>query len=268
MVLNKIQLDNEKETLLITLYAKALDSRSKNSILKDKKAAELVDMIDYNFEKLHSFGNETMVVRAKQLDSWLHTFLENHQDATVLNLGCGLDTRISRVHPPSTVKWFDVDYPEVIEVRKHFYSNCEGYQMIASSVTELNWLEKIPKDKPAIIIAEGLLEYLTKDEVKILLERLTKHFPSGQIAFDVMNSFAINAGKEHLKKTTGAEHKWAVDDIHEVDKLNAKLKRIASFSIFRSKYIHKLPFKLRFLYTIMYVVPNFRNMIRLLLYKF
>ncbi|MFC7393831.1 class I SAM-dependent methyltransferase [Scopulibacillus cellulosilyticus] len=265
---HKIHLEKEKETLLITLLAKALDNQQKDPILNDKKAEELVNMIDYDFEKLNGFGNNIMVIRAKQLDIWLSEFVDSHQNTTVLNLGCGLDTRVSRINPQENSSWFDVDYPEVIEVRKFFYSNQNGYEMIPSSVTELDWLEKVPRNNPVMIIAEGLLEYLTEDEVKTLLNRITGYFSHGQIAFDVMNSFAINSGKESLKETTGAEHKWMVDDILEVDKLNPKLKRVASLSIFKSKYIHKLPLKNRLIYAAMCLFPSFRNMLRLLLYKF
>ena len=271
MVLNKthkLSLEKEKETLLITLQAKSLDSQSKKPILHDKKAEELMGMIDYDFERINSFGNDIMVVRAKQFDTWLKNFLAIKANATVLNLGCGLDTRISRINPQSNISWFDVDFPEVIEVRKLFYSNQDGYEMIASSITELNWLEKTPKNNPVFIIAEGVLEYLTENEVKTLLNRLTTHFPHGQIAFDVMNSFAINSGKKSLQETTGAEHKWAVDDIHHLDQLNTTLKRVAALSIFNSKYFHKLPLKNRFFYSMMSIFPSFRNMMRLLLYKF
>jgi len=111
---HKIHLTEEKETLLITLQAKALDSRSKHPILNDKKAEAILRMLDYDFEKINQFGNEIMVMRAKQMDTWLEAFIGQHPDATVLNLGCGLDTRINRIQPPSTVSWYDVDFPEVI----------------------------------------------------------------------------------------------------------------------------------------------------------
>ena len=265
---HEIHLKNEMETLLITLYAKALDNRSKNPILNDVKAEELLGRIDYDFEKLKGFGNEIMVIRAKQFDMWLNEFLETNPNSIVLNLGCGLDTRISRINPPSTVNWFDLDFPDVIELRKLFYSNQEGYQMISSSVTEFNWLEQLPRDKPVMILAEGILEYLTEDDVQELLNRLTHHFSNGQIAFDVMNAFAINSGKKNLKETTGAEHKWVVDNIQDVDQLNVNLKRIAMQSIFKSKYIHKLPLNSRLIYAVLCILPSFKNMMRLLLYKF
>lgn len=264
----KINLSEEKETLLITLQAKAQDSRSKNPILDDKKAAEFLHMIDYDFENVSHFGNEIMVIRAKQLDTWLQIFIKKYPSATVLNLGCGLDTRIARINPPSMINWFDVDFPEVIELRKSFFKSQKGYVMISSSITDLNWLNEIPKDQPTIILAEGVLEYLTEDEVKELLNLITSNFPKGQIAFDVMSSFAVNSGKDRLKETTGAVHQWTVDDINTVDQLNGKLERKTALSIFRSKYIHKLPLKTRLLYSVLGMIPNFRSMMKLLLYKF
>ena len=268
----RVHLTAEKETLLITLYAKALDSRSEKPVLSDQKADEMVKVIDYDFEKLippEDLNSANLVViRAKQIDAWIEEFLKAHSDAVVLNLGCGLDTRVSRINPSEDVSWFDVDYPEVINLRGKFYSNQDTYQMVESSLTELGWLEKMPDNKPVMVVAEGVLEYLTEAEVKTLLNRLTDHFSTGQIVFDVMNSFAIESGQKSLKKTTGAEHKWAVDDIQKVDALNSKLKRISSLSIMGSKYIHELPLKYRLIYRIMYLIPNFRNMIRLLRYNF
>jgi O-methyltransferase involved in polyketide biosynthesis len=73
--------------------------------------------------------------------------------------------------------------------------------MIASFITAPNWLETIPADRPALIIAEGVFEYLSEEEVKTLLNRLTNYFSHGQISFDVMNSFAIELGNENLKNT-------------------------------------------------------------------
>jgi O-methyltransferase involved in polyketide biosynthesis len=266
---HKIHLTKVQETLIITLYAKAIDNRSKNPILNDEKADQLVSMVDYDFGKFKSFGNNNViVVRAKQYDEWLKEFLKINPNAVVLNLGCGLDTRVTRINPSPKVSWFDVDYPEVIKLRESFYSNRDGYRMIGSSVTDPNWLTNIPKDQTTIIIAEGLLEYLTPEEVKTLLNRMTDHFLRGQIAFDVMSSFAIKSGQSKLKDMTGAMHKWAVDDLSEVDKLDTKLKRITEVSPFSSLYIQKLPWGFRLLYGLISLIPPFKNMLRLLRYQF
>ncbi|WP_254886025.1 class I SAM-dependent methyltransferase [Streptomyces sp. NA02950] len=46
-----------------------------------------------------------VALRAKQLDDWTTEFLAEHQKATVLHLACGLDTRVQRLDPPSSVHW-------------------------------------------------------------------------------------------------------------------------------------------------------------------
>jgi O-methyltransferase involved in polyketide biosynthesis len=265
----QIKLTNVQKTLLITLYAKAIDYRSENPILHDAQADELVRMIDYDFTKLNSWGNDNLiVVRAKQYDDWIREFIGGNPACVLLNLGCGLDTRITRIKPPPTLSWFDVDFPDVIQLRKNFYAEHPGYRMIASSLTDPAWLAEIPAGGPAIIVAEGVLEYLTTEEVKMLLNRLTDHFSHGIIAFDVMNSFAIQSAKSAANEPTAGLHTWEVNDLREVDALDPKLERDKGISVFRSSYIRRLPLGYRLLYGAMALVPKFRNMIRLLRYHF
>lgn len=263
----KIDLSAEKETLLITLYAKAQDYRSKRSILHDAKADELVRSIDYDFERLKPFGTNTVLVaRARQLDDWVREFIGSHEESTVLNLGCGLDTRVSRIGPPASVKWFDVDFPDVITVRRNFYSDGEGYRMLGYSITQPEWLELVPKDRPVMAVADGVLEYVPKDDVKALLNRVTGTFPSGQVAFDVMSSYALNRGNSELRtRMTGAELRWAVDTVSEVDAMDTRLRRTGTKSVFGSRY---LPPGYRLAYIAVRFVPRVRNAIRLVRYDF
>ena len=183
---DNIQLTGEKETLFIPLYGKALDYRSKNSILHDSTANDIVEKVGIDFTANKrigaGIGARTLAVRAKQYDEWTKDFIAKNKNAVVVHLGCGLDARITRVHPPASIAWFDIDYPEVISLRKQFYSETNEYKMIASSITAQNWLETIPNDRPALIIAEGVFEYISEEEVKSLLNSLTNYFSHGQIA--------------------------------------------------------------------------------------
>lgn len=263
---HKVHLSGTQETLLIPLYARALDSRSSHPILGDKQADQIVRMIDYDFEKVRGFGDQNvLVVRAKHLDEWTKEFLSSNPDAVVLNLGCGLDSRASRIGPPPGVDWFDVDYQDVISERQKFYSNHDGYQMVASSLTEATWLQHVPRDRPAIIIADGVLEYLAEDDVRTLFNRLTGLFPRGQLAFDVMSSYAMNSRRSDLKAKTGAEFKWAVDDVRAVSGLDHNLNLVSNLSLFRSKY---LPPRYRLFFRAISFNRRVADMIRLLRYDF
>ena len=265
---DKNQLIEEKETLFIPLYGKALDYRSKKSILNDKTASDIVDAVGIDFAKHKRFGSETAAVRAKQYDEWTKNFIAKNKNAVIIHLGCGLDARITRIQPPSSITWFDVDYPEVISLRKQFYSETNEYKMLASSITAQNWLETIPNDKPALIVAEGVFEYLSEEEVKTLLHRLTDYFSCGQIAFDVMSSFSVKERKEKLKKETGAVTRCAFDDIIEVDKLNSKLKRIETVPLLKSVFMKELPFGLRFIFGLLTLSQKYKTAMRLLCYDF
>jgi len=261
-----VQLKGAQRTLLITLYSKALDARSEHPILGDRKADEIVRTIDFDFESLRRpLDGKVIVARAKQIDEWAKEFLRENPDCVVLNLGCGLDSRAFRIEPPPSVRWFDLDFPQVIDERRNFYSERAGYQMLGSSVTDPGWLEHVPRDKPVMVVAEGLLEYLTDEEVKALLDTVTRSFPRGQVAFDVMSSSAIESGRVLLKERTGAEHKWAVDDVRAVDRLDLQLRRISNVSLFTSRY---MPLRHRLTFLLLGVNPRFRGLMRLLRYEF
>lgn len=267
---DNIQLTDEKETLFIPLYGKALDYRSKKPILNDSTANEIVEKVGINLAKHKRFGSQGLAVRAKQYDEWAKEFIAKNTNAIVIHLGCGLDARIIRVQPSSSVTWYDVDYPEVIALRKKFYSESNKYKMIASSITAPNWFETISNNRPALIIAEGVFEYVSKEEVKALLKRLTDYLPCGQIAFDVMNPAAKDAGNKRLKKTIGATAilKWAVDDINEVDKFNSRLKRMEVVPLFDLAFVKQLPFRLRVILGLLSISSKRKNGMRLLRYNF
>ena len=117
-----------------------------------------------------AWANQFMVaLRAKQLDVWAADFLNRHPNAVVLHLGAGWIAGCSvsiRRQRCSGSTW---TMPDVIELRRKLYSDRDGYQMIASSVTDPAWLDCIPADRPALVVAEGLLMYLTEAEARQLL---------------------------------------------------------------------------------------------------
>lgn len=216
-----VALTQEKETLLITLWAKAGESLLPDSLLKDRFAAEAAARIDYDFARL-KVDRDLMVglaMRAHTLDGWTRAFLAEHGDAIVLHLGCGLDSRTFRIDPPASIDWYDVDYPEVIALRRRLYPAHAGYQLIGSSVTERGWLEALPQDRPAMIVAEGLLPYLPEEEVPLLLERLVRHCRSGEIVFDAYSPLGLKLiALQPSIKATGAVLHWSLDDPAELER--------------------------------------------------
>jgi methyltransferase (TIGR00027 family) len=212
-------------TNLVTLYLRAHESRSPHPILGDDAAAAAVDRIDYDFKRIHRTSlpasNQYLVtLRAKQLDDWCADYLQRHPDAVVLHLGCGLDGRAFRLDIPPSVLWFDIDQPSVIGLRRALYDDTEHYRMIGSSVTDPQWLDDIPTGRPTLIVAEGLLMYLSESEVRQLLQRLTDRFGHGEMLFDTLSALAPLLSKVLTKGII----KWGISDVRELETWNPKLR--------------------------------------------
>jgi O-methyltransferase involved in polyketide biosynthesis len=82
----------------------------------------------------------------------------------VLHLGCGLDSRVFRIDPPYTVRWYDIDMPDGIKLLRRLYPERHDYTLVGSSVTDFHWLDEIPADRPVLVVAEGLVQYLSEKE--------------------------------------------------------------------------------------------------------
>jgi O-methyltransferase involved in polyketide biosynthesis len=226
MEANKVRLPREKKTYLATLYGKALDAAAENPILGDQLAASAVARIDYDFKalKLPKGAEITLPLRARHFDQWTRAFLAANPEATVLHLGCGLDTRVDRIDPGPKVRWFDVDFPAVIALREQLYPERDGYRRIGSSVTDLAWLDAIPKDTPVLVVAEGLVMYLREKDGTALFRRITEQFPGGQIAFDAYSRLMVRL-VSRLAVVRGAkvELVWGIDDPRDLEKQVPKL---------------------------------------------
>ncbi|MBM4796275.1 class I SAM-dependent methyltransferase [Streptomyces sioyaensis] len=261
----KVQLTGEKETLLATLYGRAVDSRAKDPILGDPTAADTVRRLDYDFTKMRIGPGDAagIALRARQLDVWTARFLARHEEATVVHLGCGLDSRVHRLDPGPGVRWYDIDYPEVIALRRELYPERAGYTAIASSVTDPAWTARIPSDRPTMVVAEGLLMYLTEEEGSALLRRLMAHAPRGELAFDAFSRFAIRSQRiNHVVVAAGARLYWGTDAAG-LARLSPQLTIVESLSMLELPGIAKVPARYRLGLRALAKVPAVRDMARL-----
>lgn len=267
----QVGLTGAQETLLPVLQARAIDSRRSTPVLGDALSAELLDRIDYDFSRTRlSIGNHVLVVlRSKHLDEWALRFLTEHPDATVVHLACGLDTRAFRLPPPPQTRWYDIDVPDVIELRERLFPARENHRTIAASVTEPDWLEQVPADRPTLIIAEGLTPYLATGDGIDLLRRLVERFPSGEMAFDAVLPWLVRASRfSPLLRTTGARFGWNIDDPHEPVRQVPGLRLVEEKSLVDSPHAARLPAPHRFSARLMSTARPLRMALRLLDYRF
>ena len=213
----RVKLTPEQETLLITLYAKA---QPDNPLFYDPLAEDVLKQVDYDFSRLKIPYKTVVLVcqRAKKLDLITRDFMMEHSGGIVLHLGCGLDTRFWRLDD-GHVDWYDLDMPPVVDLRRQFFTESERYHMVASSVTDLSWVEAVAaKGRPVLVLAEGLLMYLDEVDVRRLVLRLREAFPGCRLAADVFSRMTARSATRHPSlRSTGAKIGWGVDDPRELE---------------------------------------------------
>ncbi|HEX5905873.1 MAG TPA: class I SAM-dependent methyltransferase [Propionibacteriaceae bacterium] len=236
-------------SLFLTLYCKALDSRLPKPILSDAMADEIVRKLDYDFEQFKVNNNFILniALRSKKMDQVAAAFIRHHPDAVGLDLGAGLDTRAFRLAPPATVAWYDVDSPAVMDVRKRVVPDRPNAHVIGVDVTDPDWLNTIPNDRPAVILADGLMGFLTKDDFVSLLNRLIDHFPSGEMAFNSYTHFAVWASTvvRGTKSVSGMLKFPGVDDPRELETWISRLKLVREILLAREPEISDYPMAVR-----------------------
>lgn len=258
-----VDLSGPPQTMLATLYAKALDADSPRSILHDHYARAAVDRIDYDWTRTTITRRSALGVasRSAHFDDWATQALAVHPEATVLHLGCGLDARVYRVDPGPGVRWYDIDHPEVIALREQVYPHRDRCQLIPASVTDPAWLHKIPTDRPVLLIAEGLTMYLTEADGLALLRRVVGHFPAGELQFDGFSRSGIRwQFANAVVRRSGSKLHWGIDSPDDILDAVPGVRLLAAIPVVEVDSFKLVPWPYPLIGWVMSRVPALRRM--------
>jgi len=205
--MNSYSISEVSSTMLITLYSRARETKSVNPIINDSKAVEMLDVIKNEIagsqNPIHrkilkdSYNPKlavTMALRSRRFDRYVSDFMKKNAGGTVINLGCGLDTRFYRIDN-GKILWFDIDFPEVIEVRKRFMDENSRHLFIGDSILNSSWFEKVKTGGPYLILAEGVFMYLTEPDVMKLLHNIRTELGIADVVCEVTNSYWVDKMK-------------------------------------------------------------------------
>lgn len=210
-----VRLGTVQETLLIPLYGRAMENSKPEPALRDPRAEELVASIDYDFTRFDGLPSLTgTVLRTGLFDRWVADFLAAHPAGSVVEIGTGLNTRFERVDN-GRVRWFDLDLPDVVDLRQTFFTDSPRRTMIASSVTDGAWADIVTahSDGPYFLVAEAVLPFLTESEVRGVIDLVADRFPGSLLALDTAGPGIVDHQNQHdaLSKVE-ARMAWACAD--------------------------------------------------------
>ncbi len=191
----KNSMNNVNKTLYIPLYGKAYVSK-KGLFLHDARAEEIwqAEQFPLKGKSRSKYLAYYMGIRSAVFDAWVKQQMENADDAVIIHIGCGMDSRVVRMGLSHLI-WYDVDFPEVIAERKRYYAENFRYQMLSGDARDPAWLSQIPQSKAAIVVMEGVSMYMTEDELRTIIGAIDKHFDKVALLMDCYTTFAAKMSK-------------------------------------------------------------------------
>ena len=241
--------------MLIPLYIRSVETQRRDNIIRDDKSVEMVEGIDYDFARFDKAWKSQLgvAIRTEILDEATRAFIRQYPDATVVNLGAGLCTRFTRVDN-GRITWYELDLPEVIELRGKFFTETERYRSISESITEFGWMEQLQgRNPPVLFIGEGLFMYFEEAEVKRIFLDLAARFPGSELLFEINGPATVGRGKHHdalPKMDERPEFKWGPASGAECATWDTRIQFVQEWN-----YVDRHRGRWRYLRLIAYIPP-------------
>jgi methyltransferase (TIGR00027 family) len=173
---------NISDTALWVAIFRAQETERKDALFHDPFARRLagergekIVSTMRNAQK-HSWA---YVARTLLIDQFIADLVKQGADM-VLNLAAGLDARPYRMALPSSLKWIDVDLPDLNAYKESILKDATpvcSLERISLDLSDVqarkNLFQKLSTEaKKAIVITEGLIVYFSDEEVKSLANDL------------------------------------------------------------------------------------------------
>jgi len=199
-----IEKSSVQETLIIPLYGRKLCAEVFPRLYTDPSAAQICASLDYDFSELDRQAKSTvwrfgaLEAAMRQLDmQWeINDYLSSHPNAAVVNMGCGLD-QTGRACDNGTCRIYNIDMPDIIEVRNQLSPAGERERNIASDLNDVSWMREVDGSQGAVFFAAGVFHYFTEARARVLVSELAAHYPGGRLVFDTVGKL----GKRLMRRT-------------------------------------------------------------------
>lgn len=205
--------DVSDTALWVAIY-RAIESERPDALFRDPFARSMAGARGAEIVETLALGRSmawSMVVRTAVMDEIVLRCVANGA-STVLNLGAGLDARAFRLPLPSSLRWIDVDLPDMVAHRRRWLKDaipaCRHVHLEADISDEqacADLLRSVQKDAgPLLVVTEGLLVYLAPEEVSGLARRLHAGSTSGWWLTDLITPWLLRSSESFWLKHLAA----------------------------------------------------------------
>jgi O-methyltransferase involved in polyketide biosynthesis len=240
----KVDLGNVQKTLFLPLWGRAVETKKAKPMIVDETAVRIIQQVDYDFSAITKNTAElsqvAWIMRSLYTDQVIRGFTKKYPHGTIVNVGCGLDTAFERVDN-GTLKWYDLDLPDVIELRKNFIQESDRRKFLSASFLDKDWLQTIEIEENVLFIIAGVLYYFKEEQVKEFLLRLADTFPGCEAFFDVSSPTGVKIANKRVIESTGLDEKshliWGLEDTRDLLAWDPRIQIIKTYYYFRSPLI-------------------------------
>jgi methyltransferase (TIGR00027 family) len=167
------------DTALWVAYYRAEESERPGALFRDPLARQLAGVEGERIarEMGVSLGmGAGMAVRTRLIDDLILNAVHSQGVDCVINLACGLDARPYRLALPESLQWLEADLPALVEFKESRLGSAKPLCKLERCAVDLSDTEarrrflrgKLSGCRKALILTEGLLCYLTEEQVAAL----------------------------------------------------------------------------------------------------
>ncbi len=166
----------------VALY-RAMESDRRDALFRDPYARRLAGERAERILAGMKRGREwawPMIVRTAVMDELILRAIDRDGVMTVLNLAAGLDARPYRLPLPPSLRWVEVDFPDVIAYKQEQLAVERPVcvlEQVGADLTDVArrralFAQISSAGRPVLVVTEGLLIYLTREQVAALADDL------------------------------------------------------------------------------------------------
>jgi len=167
---------NISDTARWVAYYRARETQRPDAVFRDPFAKALAGERGREIAEGLQFAQQhewAYVARTCLIDDFVHEQVVQRGIRFVVNLAAGLDTRPYRMQLPADLQWIEVDLPEILDYKQDILKSDRPVCKLEQTRLDLSnvdarrelFAQLGSRAQKALILTEGLLIYLTPEEV-------------------------------------------------------------------------------------------------------
>lgn len=174
--------------------------------------------------------------RTGTIKAMAHRFFEQHSTCLGANLGAGLSDYFQWLDNGSN-QWLDADLPKVIEWRRQLAQPHGTRQSLATcNLRQPGWWKRLHlhhQHHPVLLVCEGVLMYMTAQEVAAFFREIGENAPAGsQLVCDFISPLGIGQTiPANRHPDDDAVFTWGTAHAQDMARFHPRLQLLAERSV-------------------------------------